>query len=210
MLDERKKVFVIDLISKETCHHIRALTEDHLMRTKLCGANVETWRTLYTYTKMDMPCNEVQSLASISNQIMRDIILIIGHVFGKPKAASKLKPRSSKEPHLLLYQKVNDKEEHTGVEMHYDGCAVTFNLMLSDLDEYTGGGTYMRAMRTTVKLRIGQCLVHPGELYHCGVDIGSGTRFLIVGFLDGFDPKIFDESTEKNDLKEYHRNVVTV
>ena len=211
MLDEHKKVFVIDLISHETCRHIRALTEDHLIRNKLCGgANVETWRMLYTYTKMDMPCNEVQSLASISNQIMRHIILIIGHVFGKPKAASKLKPRSSKEPHLLMYQKVDGKKEHTGVEMHYDGCAISFNLMLSDLNEYSGGGTYMRAMRKTVKLRMGQCLVHPGELYHCGVDIGSGTRFLMVGFLDGFDPMIIDESTEKDDRKAYQRNVVTI
>jgi len=210
MLDDKRKVFVIDLVSKETCELIRYLTEDHLLRMDQSKSNDKTWRTLYTYTKMDMPCNEVTSLSMITNQIMIDIINIVGDVFGNRKAARKLRPRSYKEPHLLLYQKVKGKPEHVGVEMHYDGCAITFNLMLSDLEDYQGGGTYMRAMRTTIKLRIGQCLVHPGELYHSGIDIMSGTRFLIVGFLDGFDPFILDESTQANDREEYQRNIIIV
>jgi predicted 2-oxoglutarate/Fe(II)-dependent dioxygenase YbiX len=79
--------------------------------------------------------------------------------------------------------------------------------MLSDLNEYEGGGTYFRSLKQTIKLRQGQVLVHPGELYHKGVDITKGTRLLIVGFMDGFDPKIIDDSTSRDEHEEYEANM---
>ena len=48
--------------------------------------------------------------------------------------------------------------------MHYDGCHVTWNLMLSRSGDYDGGGTYIRALKKTVKLLQGQVLIHPGEV----------------------------------------------
>ena len=56
--------------------------------------------------------------------------------------------------------------------------------------DYDGGGTYVRAIGKTIKLRQGQVLVHPGELFHKGVDITRGTGYLAVCFVDGFDPEI--------------------
>mmetsp|Transcript_21014 Transcript_21014/g.48539 ORF Transcript_21014/g.48539 Transcript_21014/m.48539 type:complete len:101 (+) Transcript_21014:344-646(+) len=97
---------------------------------------------------------------------------------------------------------------HTGVRMHYDGCHITFQAALSDLDEYVGGGTYFRCLRKTIKLQKGQVLCHPGELHHMGVDIEFGYRFMIVGFLDGFNPNIFDESTPEDDKEEYRQNIL--
>lgn len=91
--------------------------------------------------------------------------------------------------------------------MHYDGCDITWQIMLSDLSEYEGGGTYFRSLKQTIKLRQGQVLVHPGELYHKGVDITEGTRLLIVGFMDGFDPKILDDSTSRDEHEEYEATV---
>ncbi len=75
-----------------------------------------------TYTKQDLPCGEVKDLTSkVTDQIMASVIGIVGQIFGKPKEALKLRQRSWKEPHLLLYQNVEGIEPHTGVEMHYDG-----------------------------------------------------------------------------------------
>jgi len=82
--------------------------------------------------------------------------------------------------------------------------------MLTDLDEYKGGGTYFRSLRKTIKLRLGQVLVHPGELYHKGIDITSGIRELVVCFLDGFDPEIMDKSDPKNDSVENEKNIFVV
>jgi predicted 2-oxoglutarate/Fe(II)-dependent dioxygenase YbiX len=85
---------------------------------------------------------------------------------------------------------------------------MTTQIMLSDRSEYQGGGTYFRALRKTVKLRKGQILVHPGELYHKGVDITEGVRKMIVCFMDGFDPGISDYSSEREDRKEYEANIL--
>ena len=87
---------------------------------------------------------------------------------------------------------------------------MTFQVMLSDPGEYEGGGTYFRCLRSTIKLREGQVLCHPGALYHLGVDIVRGFRFLMVGFLDGFDPRIPDESNEDGDKVEYQTNIITL
>ena len=92
--------------------------------------------------------------------------------------------------------------------MHYDGGDFTWSLMLSDPTEYTGGGTFMRCLRKTLRLKQGQVLVHPGELYHKGVDITSGTRMLMVCFMDGWSPSIVDESTDNDDRPKYEKNVV--
>ena len=100
--------------------------------------------------------------------------------------------------------------EHTGIEMHYDGCDITWQLMLTRLDEYEGGGTYFRCLKKTFKLKQGQVLIHPGELYHKGLDISNGLRFLIVCFMDGYDPRIIDDSSSSDDKEEYENNVVIV
>ena len=208
IVDDERKVFIIDLLSPETCDLIRTMTDDHVRKINESGSGAATWRTLYTYTKQDLPCSEVKGLSSrVTDGIMKDTIKIIGEVYGNKKEAAKLRPRSWKEPHLLLYQKVQGKPNHTGVEMHYDGCHITWNAMLFKSSEYEGGGTYYRILRKTIRLEQGQILVSPGELYHLGVDITSGVRSLIICFMDGFDPKIVDESSQEEDKEIYQKNV---
>jgi len=88
------------------------------------------------------------------------------------------------------------------------GCDVTWQLMLTDINDYGGGGTYFRSLKKTVKLRKGQALIHPGELYHKGLDITFGIRELVVCFLDGFDPQIIDGSDPSQSLPEHELNIV--
>lgn len=210
IVDEIKKVFIIDLLPPETCSLIRQMAEDHTKHIELIeGKDTKrSWRTLYTYTKMDLPCGEVPNLSSrITDHIMADVKRVVGELYGKPNEAYKLRARSWKEPHLLKYQKVDGKDEHLGIEMHYDGCDITWQAMLSDQNEYTGGGTYFRCLRKTIRMKQGQVMVHPGELYHKGLDITSGYRYLVVCFMDGFDPKILDDSSQTEDKEEYEKNV---
>jgi len=85
---------------------------------------------------------------------------------------------------------------------------MTWSLMLSDKSEYTGGGTYFRILRKTVRLGKGMILVHPGDLFHMGIDITSGTRDLVICFMDGFDLGVKDISLAKNDCVDFRNNVV--
>ena len=55
MVDPDRKVFVIDLLSPETCDEIRMMADNHTLNAK---KDAEVWRTLYTYTKMDLPVVE--------------------------------------------------------------------------------------------------------------------------------------------------------
>ncbi len=208
MIDEELKVFVVDLLTPETCDLVRCMTNEHVKKVHESGNKVATWRTLYTYTKRDLPCSEVKGLTSrVTDHIMASIIDVVGAIFDKKEEAAKLHPRSWKEPHLLSYVKLENQTPHTGVEMHYDGCDITWNCMLSKSSEYDGGGTYIRALRKTVRLEQGQVLVHPGELYHKGCDITRGKRDLIVCFMDGFDPQIVDSSSAQEDNVIYEKNV---
>ena len=59
---------------------------------------------------MDLPCSEVTDLKErVTNKIMNDVKNIVGEIFKKKKEAQRLHPRSWKEPHLLLYQRVEGK-----------------------------------------------------------------------------------------------------
>jgi hypothetical protein len=74
----------------------------------------------------------------------------------------------------------------------------------------SGGGTYFRSIRKTIRLKKGQVLVHPGDLYHKGVDIISGHRNLMICFMDGYDAKITDNSLWSDEKKEYEGRILTV
>lgn len=213
MVDYAKKVFAVDLRSPETCDKIVKRSEDHCRDVRLQKKKGEddpiTWRKLYTYTKMDLPCAEVPGMAELyTDDIISDVKKVVGSIFGNVQGANRLRPRSWKEPHLLKYQKIEGQKPHTGVEMHYDGCDITWQIMLSEPGDYDAGGTYFRYLRKTVVVDKGQVLIHPGELYHKGVDITRGTRRMIVGFMDGFDPGIIDDSPADHDSSKYEHNEI--
>lgn len=121
IVDEENKVFIIDLVSPETCKLIRQLADDHCSQAEACGNLAASWRTLYTYSKMDLPCCEVKDLTNLANNIMAKVILIVGEIFGDRDGVAKLRPRSWKEPHLLKYQAIDGFPHHTGICEHYDG-----------------------------------------------------------------------------------------
>ena len=103
MIDDGKKVFVIDLLSRETCNSIRSCVDHHVKKVIQSGTNAPTWRTLYTYTKMDLPCGEVEGMSTIyTDKIIRDIAKIIGEVFGEQRKAANLRARSWKVRATLI------------------------------------------------------------------------------------------------------------
>ncbi len=124
MVDEPNKVFVIDLLSSKTCNEIRRSASEHLQRVKdshgVVGANGKSWRKLYTYTKMDLPCADVDDLPLMTNQILADIVSITRDVYGVSEEQAPLRPRSGKEPHLLLYHTDKDKPYVLYQAMHND------------------------------------------------------------------------------------------
>jgi hypothetical protein len=206
VVDEAAGVFVFNLLSASECDDIVAGAENHI--STVGNDSNKNWRKIYTYTKMDLPMDdleEVDLFKGMKDKLMTNICSVVGGYYGCDQKS--LRPRTWKEPHLLKYT-FESPVPHCGVEMHFDGCHVTWNLMLSRSTDYDGGGTYIRRLGKTIKLNQGQVLVHPGELFHKGVDITRGTRYLVVCFVDGFDPDVPDHSSSGGEHSKLECNTL--
>lgn len=67
------------------------------------------------------------------------------------------------------------------LEEHKDGSEFSFILALND--EYQGGGTYFTEIKKHISLETGDCLIFSGQNTHKGVQITSGNRYILTGFL---------------------------
>ena len=68
---------------------------------------------------------------------------------------------------------------------HHDSSSYTINVALNDT--YEGGGThFIMQNESIIKPDIGTLILHPGKCthYHSGLHITSGTRYLLVGFIE--------------------------
>jgi hypothetical protein len=74
-----------------------------------------------------------------------------------------------------------DTEGQRKLDAHRDGNELSFIMALND--SYTGGGTQFTETGEKVKLETGQCMIFSGQNHHKGVEITSGTRYIIAGFL---------------------------
>ena len=68
------------------------------------------------------------------------------------------------------------------LDLHQDGSFFTINLLLNDVCEFEGGGTYFND-GTTVFLEQGDMLIHSGKIKHAGIQITKGKRYLLVAFI---------------------------
>ena len=76
-----------------------------------------------------------------------------------------------------------DAEEQRDLVRHVDAGDVSFMLALSDRAAYSGGGTAFDVMETdVVHLERGELVLFDAALYHAGISISRGKRYLLVGF----------------------------
>lgn len=73
-----------------------------------------------------------------------------------------------------------------GLALHVDddGSGISFNLLLSDPDDFEGGGTFFPGLEPpVVRPQRGGLLSHYGGLKHASVPTTGGQRYILVGFL---------------------------
>jgi hypothetical protein len=76
--------------------------------------------------------------------------------------------------------------EYRGLAQHTDNSAFSFNALLSDPKQFSGGGTnfeFIGNSSTALSPSKGSALLHRGALKHSGIPITSGVRYILVGFL---------------------------
>ena len=89
---------------------------------------------------------------------------------------------SMREVFVVKYD-AEGQDAFRGLDMHEDGSAYSFNALLNDPSEFTGGGTLFEESGLTLRPQQGEVLIHRGKLRHAGVQITAGRRYVLVGFI---------------------------
>lgn len=66
---------------------------------------------------------------------------------------------------------------------HKDGSFITFSILLSDTNDFEGGGTQFEDGLIS-KINQGDLLIHSSLITHSGVSITKGKRYILVGFIN--------------------------
>lgn len=175
---EENNVFKGRIFTKEQCLQISRMAEYHAYR-RIGTAGVGWTDQIYTLTAQHMQCKEVPGLLSTTSHVFDQLKRELYSLFPGIRPGS-IVFENSGEPHLVKY---NGKAK--GTELHTDNSEyvyITLNVVLSDSDDYSGGGTYIEVLDKTIQLQQGEMLIHLGDLEHAGADILTGVRRLLICF----------------------------
>jgi hypothetical protein len=75
-------------------------------------------------------------------------------------------------------------DHQRSLEPHTDGCLLSFNVQLNSPTSFEGGGTRFTDLSKIFQIPQGHCLVHSAKLLHEGAAVESGTRIILVGFVE--------------------------
>ena len=155
----------------------------------------EEWREFLTYPygwrkerQPDYPVTDLQIEADpfteddldwLESKLDARLAPLLERIYGVPPTALK-----SSGMIFIRYE----PGVRTRLVRHTDEQLISFNILLSQ--NFTGGGTKFWNRDTQQPVthiqpsRVGQVLMHTGLVDHEGVPVDSGTRFILVGFLD--------------------------
>ena len=175
---EENDIFKGRLFTEEQCLQINRMAEYHAYSTQ----NDDGWTNkVYTLTAQHLLCKDVPGLPSMIKDVFQQLIRELYVVLQSRIRPGTICFENNGEPHLVKYNGAAK-----GTQLHKDNSEyvyVTVNCMLSDAQDFEGGGTYIKALDRTIKLAQGEMLIHLGDLEHAGADITSGVRRLMIAFL---------------------------
>ena len=135
------------------------------------------WTTMRhkNYPTTDLQLDKIPSLVGLVFGTLNTIISKIQESYGLNEEIL----FDIKDLFVVKYK--HDEQNH--LEIHRDTSFISFNILLSNLSDFGGGGTYFEDGITT-HLEQGDILIHSGQTKHAGQRITKGVRYILVGFLD--------------------------
>jgi len=134
-----------------------------------------TTKRHHNYPTTDLPVEKISSIFALIMETMSSIV-------EKLKKCYCLHEKFTVKFRDLFVVKYKDNAQ-TFLDMHHDGSFLSFNILLSDTNDFNGGGTYFEDGLTT-HLEQGDILIHSSRIKHAGLPITKGTRYLLVGFVN--------------------------
>jgi hypothetical protein len=160
-----------NIYSIEICNWIINESENY---AKLNGG----WTTKrhINYPTTDLPLENI-------TPIFNFVISTIEFIFPKIQKLYNLPANVSLDIHDLFIVKYEENLQ-TELEYHRDGSHISFNILLNNEHEFEGGGTHFQKEDKIIKLKQTDMLVHCSKLFHSGIKITKGKRYLLVCFIN--------------------------
>ncbi|KAL3903477.1 MAG: hypothetical protein SGILL_010428 [Bacillariaceae sp.] len=179
-ISSENDVFKGRLFTQKQCRQLNRMAEYHAYRG--IGSIGAGWtNVMYTLTAQHMLCKDIPGMVPTTKHIFSQLIQELYNLFPGRIRPGSICFESDGEPHLVKYNgRAKGTEAHTDNSEH---VYITVNVALSADDEFTGGGTYITKLNTTVQLKQGEMLIHLGDLEHAGAEITSGVRRILIAFL---------------------------
>jgi hypothetical protein len=167
------------IFSKNACEWL--ISESELYASKNNGWSTHRHKE---YPTTDLPVEKISSIFNFCLSSMNDILDKIKKSYCLPE---------------YIYFNINDmfivkydSESQNKLEEHHDGSFFSVNILLSDPNNFEGGGTSFKD-GINVFLNQGDVLVHSGKISHSGNKIIKGKRYLLVVFINilvNVDPEL--------------------
>lgn len=126
------------------------------------------------YATTDLPVEKILP-------VFRFVLHSFQNIFKKIQTSYCLSQNTEFNVADLFIVKYSENAQNS-LDLHQDGSFFTINLLLNDVCEFEGGGTYFND-GTTVFLEQGDMLIHSGKIKHAGIQITKGKRYLLVAFI---------------------------
>ena len=127
------------------------------------------------YPTTDLPVDKIPSIFGLVLETLKTITKCISTSYG-------LDDKMVINVNDLFVVKYSHEAQNQ-LEMHCDGSFLSFSILLNDVSEFEGGGTYFDD-GLTCRLNKGEMLLHSSQIKHSGLPITKGHRYLLVGFMD--------------------------
>jgi hypothetical protein len=171
-LDKFKQRFIIkNHFTKDMCEWIINESENYASNN-----NGWTKKRHDNYPTTDLPAELIPSIFSfllfsfkntIQKEIMKNYEIPENYTF------------QIKDLFVVKY----DMENQTSLDMHCDASSITANILLSNINDFSGGGTYFED-DLTVLLNQGDMLIHSSKTKHAGIEITKGKRYVLLFFIN--------------------------
>jgi hypothetical protein len=157
------------LFSKNVCEWIILESEEY-------AKNNGGWTTRRheNYPTTDIPIEKIPG-------VFRFVLNSFADIFNKIKKSYCLTDEvlfNIKDLFIVKY----DEATQNKLDLHQDGSFLSINVLLSDPNDFEGGGTYFNDGLTSF-LEQGDLLVHSGKVKHSGLPVTKGKRYIMVAFV---------------------------
>lgn len=141
-------------------------------------ANEHGWTTLRhaNYPTTDLPIISMQNIFPFIKSIT------IQSIFALIKKKYRLPDFIELEIKDLFIVKYSIDTQNK-LNLHKDGSFFSFNILLNNVSDFEGGGTYFED-GLIYNSEKGELMIHCGKIRHAGFPITMGERYLLVGFIN--------------------------